>query len=235
MHGFIGELVGTFILIVIGCGVGAGLNLKKTFSSGQKDWFYIAFAWGVAVTMGVYVAGSLGSQGHLNPAVTIAFAVAGTFPTAQVGPYLAGQFLGAFLGSVVVIIQFWPHFKATTRPEENNVSIFATMPGINYGLFNFISELIATFVFILVLVNLGDFTTGLKPVVVGLVIFAIGAGLGTTTGFALNPARDWGPRLAYTLIPVPNKSGAGWWYSWVPMVGPICGGLLAVGLQAMVK
>ena len=181
----LGEFLGTLTLIVLGCGVGAGLNLNKTMAHGQSDWFYVTFAWGIAVTMGVYVAASFGAQGHLNPAVTIAFAVAGTFPWSQVAPYLVGQFLGAFLGAVLVMIQFWPHFKATKDPKRNNIGIFSTVPGIRSNLFNFLSELIATFVFMLVLYNLGDFTTGLKPVVVGLVIFVIGAGLGTTTGFAL--------------------------------------------------
>lgn len=231
----LGEFLGTLTLIVLGCGVGAGLNLNKTMAHGQSDWFYVTFAWGIAVTMGVYVAASFGAQGHLNPAVTIAFAVAGTFPWSQVAPYLVGQFLGAFLGAVLVMIQFWPHFKATKDPKHNNIGIFSTVSGIRSNLFNFLSELIATFVFMLVLYNLGDFTTGLKPVVVGLVIFVIGAGLGTTTGFALNPARDWGPRLAYTIIPVPNKSRAMWDYAWVPMLGPLAGALLATLLQMTVK
>ena len=170
----LGEFLGTLTLIVLGCGVGAGLNLNKTMAHGQSDWFYVTFAWGIAVTMGVYVAASFGAQGHLNPAVTIAFAVAGTFPWSHVVPYLVGQFLGAFLGAVLVMIQFWPHFKATKDPKHNNIGIFSTVPGIRSNLFNFLSELIATFIFMLVLYNLGDFTTGLKPVVVGLVIFVIG-------------------------------------------------------------
>lgn len=234
-HGFVGELVGTMILIAIGCGVGAGLNLNKTYSSHQKDWFYVAFAWGLAVTMGVYAAGSLGSLGHLNPAVTLAFAADQTFPGNQVVPYLLGQFIGAFLGAALVIIQFWIHFTATPEEDQNTVGIFATVPAIKSSFANLMSEVIATFMFMLVLLNLGNFTTGLKPLIVGLSIFAIGAGLGTTTGFALNPARDWGPRLAYTVIPVPNKTTAQWSYAWVPMVGPILGALLATAIQAMVK
>ncbi|QEA31254.1 MIP/aquaporin family protein [Secundilactobacillus malefermentans] len=234
MHGFIGELFGTMILIALGTGSGAGLNLNKTYAKG-KDWLFVSFAWGFAVTMGVYVAGVLGSDGHLNPAVTIGFAAFGFFPWSEVLPYILGQFIGAFLGAALVIIQFAPHFKASKNEAEgNSVGIFATRPAIKSPLFNFLSELIATFVFIFILLNLGDFTQGLKPLIVGLLIAVVGMGLGTTTGFAINPARDWGPRLAYTILPVPNKSNAEWSYSWVPMFGPLVGGLIAAGLEVLV-
>lgn len=241
MHGLIGELLGTCVLIVIGAGVGAGvgagLHLKKSYASGQaNDWFYVSFAWGLAVTMGVYVAASFGSLGHLNPAITIAYALFGLFPWSNVVPYLLGQFIGAFIGAVLVIIQFYPHFKATKGEEEGNtVGIFATMPAISSPVFNFLSEVIATFFFVLILLNLGNFTSGLKPMIVGLVIFVIGAGLGTTTGFALNPARDWGPRLAYSLLPVPNKGAGDWHYAWIPMMGPIAGAIVATALQGILK
>ena len=214
-HGFVGELIGTLILITIGCGVGAGLNLNRTFSTQQKDWFYVAFAWGLAVT--------------------IAFAVNHTFPWRQVVPYILGQFIGAFLGAVLVIIQFWVHFQATPEKKQNTVGIFATVPAIKSGWANLLSEVIATFMFMLVLINLGNFTLGLKPLIVGLSIFAIGAGLGTTTGFALNPARDWGPRLAYTILPVPHKTSSQWWYAWVPMIGPLLGAIFATLVEEMVK
>ncbi|MDO4455328.1 MAG: MIP/aquaporin family protein, partial [Ligilactobacillus agilis] len=173
--------------------------------------------------------------GHLNPAVTLAFAAVGTFPWNQVVPYLIGQFAGAFCGALLVMIQFWPHFKATDDPKTNNVGIFATVPGIRSNLFNFLSEVIATFFFMLVLNNLGDFTTGLKPVVVGFVIFVIGSGLGTTTGFALNPARDWAPRIAYTVVKLPHKTSPMWDYAWVPMFGPLVGAGLAMMVQVLVK
>jgi len=234
MHGFIGELFGTMILIALGTGSGAGLNLNKTYAKG-KDWLFVSFAWGFAVTMGVYVAGVLGSDGHLNPAVTIGFAAFGFFPWSEVLPYILGQFIGAFLGAALVIIQFAPHFKASKNEAEgNSVGIFATRPAIKSPLFNFLSELIATFVFIFILLNLGDFTQGLKPLIVGLLIAVVGMGLGTTTGFAINPARDWGPRLAYTILPVPNKGNAEWSYSWVPMFGPLVGGIIAAGLEVLV-
>ncbi|BAP86133.1 glycerol transporter [Paucilactobacillus hokkaidonensis JCM 18461] len=237
MHGLIGELLGTCVLIVIGTGAGAGIHLRGSYASGQAhDWFYVSFVWGIAVTMGVYVAASLGSLGHLNPAITIAYALFGLFPWNNVIPYLIGQFIGAFIGAAIVIIQFYPHFLVTKNEKNgNSVGIFATLPAIKNPLFNFFSEVIATFFFVLMLLNLGNFTQGLKPIIVGLVIFVIGAGLGTTTGFAINPARDWGPRLAYTILPVPHKGSSYWNYAWVPMVGPISGAVLATGLQVILK
>ncbi|MFC2684901.1 MAG: MIP/aquaporin family protein [Limosilactobacillus oris] len=233
MNGFSGEFFGTLILILIGCGCSASVNLKKNYATGS-NWWFVCASWGLAVTMGVYVAGFLGSQGHLNPAVTIPFAIYGLFPWHQVLPYLAGQFLGAFVGAVLVVIQYYPQFAATKSGEGNTVGIFATRPAIKSPLFNFLSEVIATFAFIFILLNLGNFTVGIKPFIVGLVITVIGTGLGSTTGFALNPARDWSPRFAYTILPVPNKAGAEWRYAWVPMCGPLFGGLLACALENMV-
>lgn len=234
VNGFIGEFFGTLILIVLGAGTGASLNLKKTYGTGS-NWTFVSIAWGLAVTMGVYVAGALGSDGHLNPAVTVGFAAFGFFPWDQVVPYLLGQFLGAFVGAAIVIVQFYPHFLATKPAEGNTVGIFATRPAINNPVFNFLSETIATWAFVFILLNLGNFTQGLKPFIVGTLITVVGMGLGTTTGFALNPARDWGPRLAYTLLPVPNRGQAEWSYAWVPMCGPLVGGLLAAGLQAVLQ
>lgn len=230
MQGFLGELLGTFVLIVLGLGVNCGVNLNQTYGKHNSDWLLIAFGWGMAVTMGVYVAGNIGSLGHLNPAVTIAEAAFGLFSWAQVPAYLAGQFIGAFIGAIVAVIHYYPHLKVTTPEDGNRVGIFATAPAINNPLFNFLSETIATFMFIYVLLNLGNFTVGLKPFIVGFLILAIGMSLGTTTGYAINPARDWGPRLAYTLLPIPNKDISHWEYAWIPMVGPIVGGVLAAAL-----
>lgn len=188
----------------------------------------------MAVTFGVYVAGNFGSQGHLNPAVTLGFAAFGFFPIKSVLPYLLGQFLGAFVGAAIVIIHYAPHFQAAkSSAEGNSVGIFATGPAIKNPLFNFLSEMIATFTFIFCLLNLGDFTKGLKPLIVGLLIMVIGQALGGTTGFALNPARDFAPRLAYAILPVPNKGDANWEYAWVPVFGPIAGGIAAAFLQML--
>ncbi|WP_282801361.1 MIP/aquaporin family protein [Secundilactobacillus kimchicus] len=235
MNGFIGEFFGTMVLILLGAGTGAGLNLNKTYAKGS-NWTFVSIAWGLAVTMGVYVAGSLGSLGHLNPAVTVPYAIFGLFPWAQVGPYLAGQFLGAFVGAALVAFMFTPHFKASkTQSDGNTIGIFATRPAIQSPFYNLVSEVIATFGFIFILLNLGDFTQGLKPLIVGLLIAVTGMSLGTTTGFALNPARDWGPRLAYTVLPIPNKTSAEWSYAWVPMCGPLVGGVIATAIQAAIK
>ena len=234
MNGFLGEFLGTMILIVLGVGCGAGISLNKAYAKGQ-GWLFVTLAWGMAVTFGVYVAGQFGAQGHLNPAVTIGFAAFGFFPWSQVMPYLLGQFLGAFVGAALVILHYYPHFKATKADEGNSVGIFATGPAINNPVFNFLSETIATFVFIFTLLNLGNFTPGLKPLIVGFLIMVVGQALGPTTGFALNPARDFSPRLAYAILPVPNKGVANWAYAWVPVLGPIAGGLLASGLQALLK
>lgn len=231
MSGFTGEFLGTMVLIILGVGCCAGVNLKGNYAKGS-DWTFVCLAWGMAVTFGVYVAGNFGSQGHLNPAVTLGFAAFGFFSIKSVLPYLLGQFLGAFVGAAIVIIHYAPHFQAAkSSAEGNSVGIFATGPAIRNPLFNFLSEMIATFTFIFCLLNLGDFTKGLKPLIVGLLIMVIGQALGGTTGFALNPARDFAPRLAYAILPVPNKGDANWEYAWVPVLGPIAGGLAAAFLQ----
>lgn len=233
MSGFIGEFLGTMVLIVLGTGCGAAINLNKSYAKGAS-WLYVALAWGMAVTFGVYVAANFGAQGHLNPAVTIGYACFGFFPWREVIPYLLGQFLGGFVGALLVIIQYYPHFKATkTAADGNQVGIFATVPAIKSNLFNFLSEMIATFIFVFALLNLGDFSKGLKPLIVGLLIMVVGQALGGTTGFALNPARDWSPRLAYSIFPIPHKTSGNWSYAWVPMCGPIVGGILAAGLQSL--
>lgn len=233
MQGFIAEFFGTMILTAIGCGVGAGVNLKDTYNRGQ-NWLFISLGWGLGITFGVYVAGTLGSEGFINPAITLGTAICGLFPWNEVLPYLAGEFLGAFVGAAIVLVQYYPQFKATRSENEgNSVGVFATAPAINNPVFNFLSEMIASFILIFTLLNLGNFTQGLKPLIVGLIITAIGMALGGTTGFAVNPARDWGPRLAYTILPVPNKGNANWKYAWVPMVGPIVGGILAAGLHVL--
>jgi glycerol uptake facilitator protein len=233
MTGFIGEFFGMLVLIVLGVGCGAGIHLNRTFAHGES-WLFLTIAWGFAVAFGVYVAGKLGSAGHLNPAVTIGFAVFGFFPWREVPAYLAGQFLGAFAGAAIIVIQYLPHFRDSKNVAEGNeVGIFSTSPAISSALLNFASEMIATFFFVFILFNLGNFTTGLKPLIVGFLVTAIGQSLGSTTGFAINPARDFGPRFAYAILPVPNKTSANWSYSWVPICGPLAGGIVAGGLQYM--
>ncbi len=235
MNGFWGELLGTTILILVGDGCVAALKLNKSYAK-ANNWFYICITWAFAVAFGVYVAGQFGAKGHLNPAITIGYAIFGFFPWSQVVPYLLGQFIGAFIGAALVILHYFQHFKATkTEKEGNTVMIFATLPAINNPFFNFLGEIIATFTFVFILLNLGDFTTGLKPLILGFVIAAVGLSLGGTTGFALNPARDWSPRFAHTILPVPNKGSSHWEYAWVPMCGPLVGGILAALLEFLIK
>lgn len=231
MNGFVGEFFGTMVMIIFGAGICCEYNLQKTNGHGH-DWGMLSLAWGMAVAFGAYVGGALGSLGHLNPALTVPYAICGMFPWKNVVPYLCGQFLGAFVGAAIVILHYWPHFKASKGAEEGNtVGNFATLPAINSPFWNFMSEVIATFSLAFVLLHMGaKIADGLTPLLVGFLIFVIGVGLGGTTGFAMNPARDWGPRLAYTILPVPNKTSARWDYAWVPMCGPLVGGLLAAAL-----
>lgn len=234
MNGFLGEFFGTMVLIVLGCGTSASFNLKKSYGNGT-NWLYVCFSWGLAVTMGVYVANFIGSQAHLNPAITISFAIFGKFSWHQVIPYIMAQFLGAFIGASLVALHFYPHFKnSKSELDGNSVGIFATRPAIKNNIFNLLSEIIATFFFALILICLGNFSQGLKPLIIGLVITVIGTSLGTTTGFALNPARDLSPRLAYALLPIPNKSNPEWHYSWIPFIGPIIGAILATGISILI-
>ncbi|GFH43202.1 glycerol uptake facilitator protein [Lactococcus hodotermopsidis] len=233
MQEYLGEFFGTLVLIVLGTSASAGMTLKKAYGQGS-GWLFVSFAWGMAVTFGVYTAAAFGADGHLNPAVTLSLGLFSTFAKGKMLGYIIAQLLGAFFGATLIILQFYPHFLATKTVEEgNSVGIFATAPAIDNKYFNFLSEFITTFIFIFIMVNMGDFISGLKPLVVGFLIFSIGTGLGTTTGYALNPARDFMPRLAYTILPVPHKSDANWSYAWIPVIAPIAGACLAVALNGV--
>ncbi|MGO3732285.1 MAG: MIP/aquaporin family protein [Vagococcus sp.] len=227
MQEYVAEFIGTVVLIVLGIGLGASVNLSKAYAKGS-NWLYICFGWGLAVAFGVYVSGFLGSEGHLNPAITLAFAAFDLFAKEKVVGYIIAQFLGAFVGASIIALHFYPHFKESKNEEEgNSVAIFGSGPAIPNKVFNCLSETIATFFFVFILLNLGEFTEGLKPLIVGLVITSVGLALGSTTGYALNPCRDFGPRFAYRVLPIPNKSDAHMDYAWVPIVGPIIGAVLA--------
>lgn len=179
----------------------------------------------MAVTLGVYSAAFMGPA-HLNPAVTLAFAVIGKFPWAWVLPFIIAQILGGFLGAAFVWLQYYPHWAATDDPATT-LGIFSTGPAIrSYGA-NFLSEFIGTAVLIfgLLAFSRGKWTDGLNPIGVGILITSIGLSLGGTTGYAINPARDLGPRLAHAVLPIANKGGSDWSYSWVPIVGPFLGGI----------
>jgi glycerol uptake facilitator protein len=225
MNSYLAEFVGTMLLVVLGDGVVAGAVLKRTKSE-NAGWLTIVIAWGLAVTLAIFAVGDY-SGAHLNPAVTIGLLIDGSFPSDLVAGYILAQVAGAFAGAVVVWLHYLPHWKETSSPEAK-LAVFSTGPAMRSPLHNLISETIATAMLVMGLLFLGanDFTEGLKPLVVGLLIVAIGLSLGGTTGFAINPARDLGPRLAHFILPIHGKGSSDWRYAWVPILGPIAGGAL---------
>lgn len=222
----IGEIIGTLILVLLGDGVVAGVSLRKSKAEGA-GWVAITLGWGAAVTIGAYAAGYM-SFAHLNPAVTIGMAIVGNIGWNMVVPYILGQMIGAILGAILLYIHYYPHWKETEDPAAI-LGTFATGPAIRSLGANLISEIIGTFMLIFALLAFGmnKFGEGLNPIAVGILILVIGLSLGGTTGYAINPARDLGPRLAHAFLPIPNKGDSDWGYAWVPVLGPIIGGSLA--------
>lgn len=225
MTPFIAELVGTMILIALGGGVCAGVSLNKSFAQ-NSGWIVIGAGWGLAVAMAVYAVGDV-SGAHLNPAVTLALAFNGDFAWSMVPSYIIAQLIGAMAGAVLVYFQYLPHWGATPDPATK-LSVFSTAPAIKHPVGNMLSEIIGTFIFVMVLLSMGanQFTQGLHPLIVGLLVVSIGLSLGGTTGYAINPARDFGPRLMHSLLPIAGKGSSNWKYAWVPVVGPLLGGSL---------
>ena len=227
---FVSELLGSAILILLGAGVVACSILPKSkgFNTG---WLMINFGWGFAVMAGVYVAYKSG--GHLNPAVTLGLFVAGIDYAKGIDPtvsnmlvYFAAQLIGAFIGAVLAYLAYKRHFDANSDPATK-LGVFATGPAIrSYG-WNFVTELLGTFVLVLWVVVAGKTPTQLGPLAVALMIVGIGASLGGPTGYAINPTRDLGPRLAHFVLPIKDKGTSDWAYSWVPIAGPLVGGALA--------
>lgn len=222
---YLAEFLGTFFLILIGGGVVAGVVLNKSKSK-NAGWNTIVFAWGLAVTFAIYAFGGI-SGAHINPAVTLSFAFVGEFPWEKVSGYIIAQILGAFSGGVLVWIFYIPHWSKT-EDTASKLAVFSTTPSIRSYIHNFVSEMIGTAVLIFSLMVIGthEFTQGLNPLVVGGLIILIGLALGGTTGFAINPARDLGPRIAHYLLPIKGKGSSDWNYSLIPIFGPILGGLL---------
>jgi len=229
MSTFIGEMIGTMLLIILGNGVVAGVLLNK---SKVKDagWIVITLAWGLAVTFSIYAVGEI-SGAHINPAVTLGFAAAGEFNETfrgwgDVPYYIGAQMLGAIIGATVVYFHFLPHWKATDD-KDAKLAAFSTAPAIRRSFANLFSEVVGTFILVFGLMAIGsnDFTEGLNPLIVGFLVLSIGLSLGGTTGYAINPARDLGPRIAHFLLPVAGKRDSDWGYAWIPVIGPIIGGV----------
>lgn len=224
---FIGELLGTLVLILLGDGVVANILLKG--SKGENGgWIVVTAAWGFAVMCGVFVAQKFGSpDAHLNPAITIAMAVkSGNW--ANVAPFIAAQMIGAFLGATLVWLAYLPHW-AITDDKGVKLGVFATAPAIRNTTGNLISEIIGTIVLIVVSSSFAaNMPNGFAPYLVGMLVWSIGLSLGGPTGYAINPARDLGPRIAHAILPISGKGTSDWGYAWIPVVGPIVGGILAV-------
>ena len=233
MTHFTAELIGTALLIVLGDGVVANVLLNK--SKGQNaGWIVVATGWGLAVALAVYCVGTF-SGAHLNPAVTLGMASIGKLPWAEVSVYVAAQMLGALIGATVVWLAYLPHWRETTDTGAK-LGVFCTAPAIRKPGANLLCEIIGTFVLVLGVLailtpdNLNaehGFKAGLGPLLVGLLVLGIGVSLGGPTGYAINPARDLGPRLAHFILPIAGKGGSDWSYAWVPVAGPLIGGVLA--------
>ena len=231
MPPLLAEVVGTMILIVFGDGVVANVVLDRT-KGNSSGWLVITTGWALGVTIAVYSVGSI-SGAHLNPAVTIALAVIGKFPWASVPGYVAAQIVGGFLGGVIVWLTYLPHWGVTANSDAK-LAAFCTGPAIRNRSTNIVSEMVGTFMLVLGLLavlspaNLlpgSDLAKGFGPLLVGVIVWGIGLSLGGQTGYAINPARDLGPRIAHAVLPIPGKGGSDWGYAWIPILGPVLGGV----------
>lgn len=230
MNNFLFELIGTAFLILLGDGVVANVVLNKT-KGNNSGWIVITFGWAIAVFVGVYISAAH-SGAHLNPAVTIALAIIGKFNWENVPLYIAGQFAGAMIGAFLVWVAYNKHFDQTDDADAK-LAVFCTSPAISNTYFNVATEIIGTFALILGIL----FITGaevklgaLDALPVALLVLGIGLSLGGPTGYAINPARDLGPRIMHAILPIRNKRDSDWAYSWIPVMGPVIGGVLAAFL-----
>jgi glycerol uptake facilitator protein len=239
MQAYISEFIGTMILIILGDGVVAGVLLRNSKAE-NSGWIVITFGWGLAVAVAVYCVFQF-SGAYINPAVTLAFAVVGQLDWAVVPGYIIAQFLGAFVGAVIVWLAYLPHWPET-EDAGLKLGVFCTAPAIYNTPANLITEIVGTFMLVFgifgIVANAGTVEggaaavigTGLNPLLVGLLVLGIGLSLGGPTGYAINPARDLGPRIAHAVLPIAGKGGNDWGYSWIPVVGPIIGGIIGAVL-----
>lgn len=257
MHPYVAEFIGTLLLVLLGNGVVANVELPRT-KGNDAGWIVIAFGWGMAVFVAVWCVGGI-SGGHINPAVTVGLAAGGKFPWSEVAPYVVAQMLGGIAGASLVFLFYRDHYVEGDDADAK-LATFATMPAIRRTSSNLISEALGTAVLVLAVLlavepslvmdgaaangaidselnvqqtKIGLGTLGALPI--GLLVFSIGLSLGGTTGYAINPARDLGPRIAHALLPVPNKRDSDWGYAWVPALGPVLGGLTAAALYGILS
>ena len=226
-NNFVSELVGTAILILLGNGVVAGVLLARSKAQ-NAGWIVITFGWGMAVTIAVYAAGGF-SGAHINPAVTLGLAATGDFPWGDVPIYIGGQFAGAIIGAVLVWLAYLPHWAETEDPGLK-LACYSTGPAIRKPLFNAVTEVIGTAILLIGVLAIGldegAAASGVGPLLVGLLVLSIGLSLGGPTGYAINPARDLGPRIAHAFLPIAGKGDSDWSYALIPVVAPIIGGIL---------
>ncbi|NVM62994.1 glycerol uptake facilitator protein [Mucilaginibacter sp. SG538B] len=242
MSPFVAELIGTMLLILLGDGVVANVVLKDT-KGNNSGWIVITTAWGLAVFVGVVVAGPY-SGAHLNPAVTIALAIAGKFAWANVVPYIIAQFAGACIGAFLVWVMYYDHFKRT-NDQASILAVFCTGPAVRNYVSNIASEVIGAFVLLFTIFYIAgaEITPAKTPIGLGsigaipvaLLVWVIGLSLGGTTGYAINPARDLGPRFMHMLLPIKGKGTSDWAYAWIPIIGPLVGASIAALLYLSIK
>ena len=247
MNAYVAEAVGTMILILLGDGVVANVLLAR--SKGQNSgWIVITVGWGVAVTLAVYAVGRI-SGAHLNPAVTIALAVIGSFPWSSVPGYVAAQMTGAIVGAVLMWLTYLPHWRLTEDPATK-LAVFCTGPAVRHTGANVVTEAIGSAMLLFGVLAIGAnaegwaqagdvdlsqvFSRALQPLLVGILVLGIGLSLGGPTGYAINPARDLGPRIAHEILPIPGKGPSDWAYAWIPVIAPVAGAIAGAALYTFV-
>lgn len=232
MNVYLAEFVGTAMLVLFGDGVVANVVLNKSKGNGG-GWIVITTGWGLAVMTAAYAVGTI-SGAHFNPAVTLSLAAIGKFAWAKVAGYIVAQVLGGMFGALLVWLAYLPHWKETPD-QATKLAVFCTAPAIRSTISNLICEMIGTAALVFGalsipssdnLLTANGWDKGFGPLLVGLLVFAIGLSLGGPTGYAINPARDFGPRVAHAILPIAGKGGSDWSYAWIPIVGPILGGLI---------